>query len=169
LLHPEHHVTLALDNPVVSQSQRARQARTFRWLLVLGAASSIAIGIWGVLWVDILERALGFDVDDSAAAFNGLARLFGGAMLTLGLGYALAAAQPHRSRSLLVVLFVAPLVTAVTVIVGAARDEIAGGQGAGFAAFYITYSLLFFRTYPRLEEAPKEAVPPADPSPPPVT
>lgn len=152
----------------MSETQRARQARTFRWLLVLGAAVSIAIGIWGVLWVDILERALGFKVDDSAA-FNGLARLFGGLMLTVGLGYALAAAQPHRSRSLLVVLFVAPLALAVTVIVGAARGEIASARGAGFAAFYVAYSLLFFRTYPRLEDAPKDAGPPAEPAEPPVT
>jgi hypothetical protein len=155
----------------VSEAQRARQARTFRWLLVLGAAVSIAIGIWGVVWVDILERAMGFEVDESAPAFNALARLFGTAMLTIGLGYALAAAQPHRSRSLLVVLFVAPLAIAVALIVGAARHEISSARGAGFAAFYVAYSLLFFRAYPRLEEAPpkEDASPPGEPSPPPVT
>lgn len=161
-----HSVTLALDNPFVSEAQRATRQRTFRLLLVLGAASSIAVGVWGVFWIDMLERVLGLEISASTPAFDALGRMYGGVMLSLGLGYALAAAQPHRSRSLLVVLFAAPLAIGVVVIAGAARGEIMAGRGAGFAAFNIVYCLLFFRSYPRLEIPPKEEAPPTDyPSP----
>lgn len=137
------------------------QERTFRLVLVLGAAASVAVGVWGVFWTDMLERVLGLEVPAAASAFDAIGRMYGGAMLALGLGYALAAAQPHRARSLLVVLFAAPLIIGVVVIAGTARGEIQTGRGAGFAAFNIFYCLLFFRFYPRLEAPPEEEPPPA--------
>ena len=138
--------------------------RGFRALLVLGAVVSVAIGVWGLLWTPMLESVLGFRVPDRAL---GLARVFGGVMLAVGIGYALAAAQPQRNRSLLVPLFAVPAVTAVTVIAGTARGEIAGGQGVVYAIYNAAYCLLYFRMYPRVPDAP--ATPPPPPDQPPGT
>lgn len=130
-------------------SEPKRPAETgFRALLVLGAVVSIAIGVWGLVWVGMLEAILGFDVPKRAW---GLGRVFGGVMLAVGLGYALAAAQPHRSRSLLVLLLAVPAITGVTVIAGTARGEIDAGQGIVFAVYNLAYCLLYFRMYPRIE------------------
>ena len=56
-------------------------------------------------------------------------------MLAVGVGYALAAAQPQRSRGLLVPLFLVPLVNAFTTIAGWPANEIQGGKGIAFAVF----------------------------------
>lgn len=134
----------------------ARRTRLFRLTLGIGAASSIAIGLWGVFWTRMLESVLGLVVPASVAGFDALGRMYGGVMLVLGLGYALSAAQPHRSRSLLAMLFAAPLITGAVVIAGAARGEIRGWHGAIFATYNIAYCLFFFRTYPRVEQAVPE-------------
>jgi hypothetical protein len=144
--------------------------RGFRILLVLGAVVSVAIGVWGLVWTGMLISSLGFDLPRRALpAFSGLGRLFGAVMVAVGIAYALAAAQPHRSRSLLVPLFVVPAVTGVAAIAAAARGEIAGGRGAVFAIYNIAYCLLYFRVYPRLagSEAPAPPKPPAAPAAPP--
>lgn len=135
--------------------------RGFTALLVLGAVVSIAIGVWGLVWSGMLESVLGFDVPKRAL---GLSRMFGGVMIAVGIGYALAAAQPHRSRSLLVPLFLVPAITAVTVIAGTARGEISGGQGVVFVIYNLAYCFLYFRMYPRVM-APESAMPTTDPPP----
>ena len=98
----------------------------------------------------MLETVLGLRVDIVTPAFNGLARLYGGVMLVVGVGYALAAAQPQRNRGLLVPLFLVPFVTGVMVIAGMARQEVSGGRGAFFAAYNFAFCLFYFRLYPRL-------------------
>ncbi len=132
---------------------------SFRLLLMLGALISVIVGIWGVVWTEMLERVLGIEIAPGQA---GAAYLYGGVMLVVGLGYALAAAQPQRSRSLLVVLLFVPLITAMVTIAGVTRSEITGGKGIGFAVFELAYCLMYFRLYPRVEQettAPK--APPA--------
>ncbi len=109
----------------------------------------------------MLESVLGIEfVSDTP----GVARLYGGVMLAIGLAYALAAAQPQRSRSMLVVLLVVPLITAMVTIAGVSRDEISGGKGIGFAVFELLYCLMYFRLYPRVEaESPSSRSSPEDP------
>jgi hypothetical protein len=121
---------------------------SFRLLLLAGAVVSVAIGVWGVIWTQMLETVLGIEVARGSA---GTAYLYGGVMLVVGLGYGLAAAQPQRSRSLLVVLLFVPLITAMVTIAGVSRDEITGGKGIGFAVFELAYCLMYFRLYPRVE------------------
>ena len=121
----------------------------FRLLLLVGAVVSIAIGVWGVIWTQMLETVLGLELGPGSA---GVARLYGGVMLAIGLAYGLAAAQPHRSRSMLVLLLVVPLITAMVTIAGVSRDEISGGKGIGFAVFELAYCLMYFRLYPRVAE-----------------
>ncbi len=137
--------------------KRSNEA-SFRLLLVVGAVISVIIGVWGVVWTDMLENVLGIEI---AAGAAGTAYLYGGVMLVVGLGYALAAAQPQRSRSLLVVLLFVPLMTAMVTIAGVSRDEIKGARGIGFAVFELAYCLMYFRLYPRVErETPKPKTPP---------
>lgn len=104
----------------------------------------------------MLETVLGIEFASDAA---GVGRLYGGVMLAVGLAYALAAAQPQRSRSMLVVLLVVPLVTAMVTIAGVSRDEISSGKGIGFAVFELLYCLMYFRLYPRVEESSRPASP----------
>ncbi|MGH2758427.1 MAG: hypothetical protein ACRDKJ_02580 [Actinomycetota bacterium] len=131
-------------------SARTRTTGSFRLLLFVGAAVSVAIGVWGVVWTGMLETVLGLRTDIVTPAFSALARLYGGVMLVIGVGYALAAAQPQRNRGLLVPLFLVPFITAVMMIAGTARQEISGGRGAFFTAYNFAYCLLYFRLYPRL-------------------
>src|SRR5688572_11328908 len=145
-------VTLAVDNRVVIEQPRPKRETGFRWLLALQALISIATGIWGIVWIDMLETVFGLQAPGDAAGFDALARLYGAAMLALGLGYALAAAQPHGSRGLLAVLFMAPILTAVVIIAGVARGEISAARGVVFTIYLVAYCFLFFRTYPRLDE-----------------
>lgn len=119
----------------------------FRALLVLGAVVSIAIGVWGLVWQGMLDDVLGLKIAKNS---HGVARLFGAVMLAVGIGYALAAAQPQRSRSLLVQLFAVPGIMAIAVIAGTARGEIKGAQGVVFAIYNLAYCLLYFRVYPRI-------------------
>ncbi len=139
----------------------------FRWILVLGAIVSIVIAVWGLVWTSMLEGVLGVKLPARAAAgAYGLARLYGATMLAIGIGYALAAAQPHRSRSLLVPLFVVPAVTAIAMIAGISRGEIRGGQGTVFIVYNLAYALLYFRLYPRVPPE-REAAAPRSPQAPP--
>lgn len=124
---------------------------------MVGAVVSVAVGVWGVVWTSMLGTVLGLEADAPAPAFHGLARLFGGVMIVVGVGYALAAAQPQRNRGLLVPLFGVPFVLGVMVIAGTARDEVNGVKGALFAAYNFAYCLLYFRLYPRLEAGGVEA------------
>jgi hypothetical protein len=135
----------------------------FRLVLFVGAVVSIAIAVWALVWTGMLQTVLGFDVPKRAA---GVTRLFGGVMLAVGVGYALAAAQPQRSRSLLVPLFVVPLVNAFTTIAGVSRNEIQGGKGIAFAVFNLGYCLFYFRMYPRVVPEPAAPkLPPDTPKP----
>jgi hypothetical protein len=144
------------------KSKRSSEG-SFRLLLVVGAVVSVIIGVWGVVWTDMLENVLGIEI---AAGSAGTAYLYGGVMLVVGLGYALAAAQLQRSRSLLVILLFVPLITAMTTIAGVSRDEIKG-RGIGFAVFELAYCLMYFRLYPRVErETPKPKASPGDAEPP---
>jgi hypothetical protein len=143
------------------KTKRSSEA-SFRLLLVLGAVVSVIIGIWGVVWTDMLENVLGITIASQAAA---TAYLYGGVMLVVGLGYGLAAAQPQRSRSLLVVLLFVPLVTAMVTIAGVTRNEISGGKGIGFAVFELAYCLMYFRLYPRVDR-PESSSPSTEPPPP---
>jgi hypothetical protein len=123
----------------------------FRLILLAGAVVSVAIGVWGVLWTQMLNTILGLDVVSPGAA-----RMYGAVMLAVGVGYALAAAQPQRNRGLLVPLFLVPMMQALVGISAVARDEVKTGRGIGFAIFNIAFCLLYFRLYPRVEaEAPK--------------
>jgi hypothetical protein len=126
----------------------------FRLILLVGAVVSVAIGIWGFLWTTMLETILGLDV-----TYPGAARMYGGVMLAVGVGYALAAAQPQRNRGLLVPLFLVPLLGAIVAVSGVARDEIQTGKGVGFAIFNLAYCLLYFRLYPRVPEVETPVVP----------
>jgi len=120
-----------------------KRERAFRALLVLGAAISVAIGVWAI--VGDLHSVLG------TASSPALARMYGAAMLALGVGYAIAATQPHGYRGLLVVLFVAPAITAIVQVANLARGDVPAGRGLAFAIFDFAYCLLFFRTYPRMK------------------
>jgi hypothetical protein len=131
-------------------STRRTSTASFRLLLVVGAAVSIAVGVWGVVWTRMLDTVLGLRTIGAEPGFDGLARLFGGVMLAVGIGYALAAAQPQRNRSLLVPLFLVPFALGVMTVAGAAREEIQTGKGIGFALYNIAYCLLYFRLYPRV-------------------
>ena len=126
----------------------------FRLVLIVGAVVSIAIAVWALVWTGMLETILGLDVPKRSL---GVVRLFGGVMLAVGIGYALAAAQPQRSRSLLVPLFVVPFVTAITTIAGVSREEISTGKGIAFAVFNLAYCLFYFRMYPRVTGAESAA------------
>ena len=109
----------------------------FRALLVLGAAVSIAVGVWMII-----------------AGVHGapaLARLYAAVTLALGVGYAIGASQPHGGRGLLVVLFVAPALTGVVLVASVARGEIGSFRGVAMAAAAFAYCLLYFRTYPRMK------------------
>ena len=135
----------------------------FRLVLFVGAVVSVAIAVWALVWTGMLHTILGFDVPKRA---YGITRLFGGVMLAVGVGYALAAAQPQRSRGLLVPLFIVPLVNAFTTIAGVSRNEIQGGKGIAFAVFNLAFCLFFFRMYPRVvPEPPAPKLPPDAPKP----
>jgi hypothetical protein len=130
----------------------------FRLVLVVGAVVSIAIAVWALVWTGMLQTVLGFDIPKRSL---GITRMFGGVMLAVGVGYALAAAQPQRSRGLLVPLFIVPMVSALTTIAGVSRNEIQGGKGIAFAVFELAYCLFFFRVYPRVvPEPPGPKLPP---------
>lgn len=130
----------------------------FRVVLVVGAVVSIAIAVWALVWTGMLQTVLGLDVPKRSL---GVVRLFGGVMLAVGVGYALAAAQPQRSRGLLVPLFLVPMVSAFTTIAGVSRDEVHGAKGIAFAVFELGYCLFFFRVYPRVvPEQPGPKLPP---------
>jgi len=129
------------DTAGVKPAGRSRRESAFRALLVLGAAVSIAVGVWAI--VGDIHGVLG------TAASPGLARMYGATMLALGIGYAIAAAQPHTYRGLLVVLFAAPAITAIVQIANLARGDIPAGRGLAFAIYDFAYCLLYFRTYPR--------------------
>jgi hypothetical protein len=121
-----------------------KRERAFRVLLVLGAAVSVAIGVWVI--VGDIGGVLGAV---SSPGLSALARMYGAAMLALGVGYAIAAAQPHTYRGLLVVLFAAPAITGIVQIANLARGDIPAGRGLAFAIYDFAYCLLYFRTYPR--------------------
>lgn len=137
-----------------------RKEAAFRALLVLGAAVSVAIGVWA-----ILGNVHSVIAKDSTAAstseFVAVARMFGAAMLALGVGYAIAALQPHAHRGLLVVLFAAPAITGIVQIANVARGEIPFGRGLAFAIYDFAYCLLYFRTYPRVSPLHSEQGPAA--------
>ncbi len=118
-----------------------KRERAFRVLLVLGAAVSVAVGVWAI--VGDISGTLGI------ATSPALARMYGAVMLSLGIGYAIAATQPHTYRGLLVVLFAAPAITGVVQIANLARGDIPAGRGLAFAIYDFAYCLLYFRTYPR--------------------
>ena len=138
-----------------------RRETAFRALLVLGAAVSIAIGVWAIAATGSVQNTLAKVSASPTPEFAALSRMYGAAMLALGIGYAIAAAHPHGHRSLLVVLFAAPALTGVVQIANIARGEIPAGRGIAFAVYDIAYCLLYFRTYPRVEEPP--APPPIQP------
>jgi hypothetical protein len=111
-----------------------RRETGFRALLVLGAAAFIAVGVWLMI-----------------AGPSATARLYAASMLALGLGYAVAAAQPHGGRGLLLVLFVAPALSGMVLVASVARGEFPGGRGIALAVAAFAYCLLYFRTYPRMK------------------
>jgi putative effector of murein hydrolase LrgA (UPF0299 family) len=138
-----------------------RQERGLRTLLVLQAVVSTAIGMWGIFWSQLLESFLGLRVP--ASSF-GLARLFGAAMLGIAVAYALAAAQPHRSRGFLVPLFLVPLVMGIAMIVNVAQGDVAHSvRSVIFAVYSIAYCLLYFRVYPRVVDVSDAVRPPDQP------
>lgn len=129
-----------------------RRETAFRALLVLGAAVSVAIGVWAL--VGNVHSVLAKQSGTAAPEFVALARMYGAAMLALGVGYAIAAAHPHGHRGLLVVLFAAPAITGIVQIANIARGEIPAGRGIAFAVYDFAYCLLYFRTYPRVDQPP---------------
>jgi hypothetical protein len=104
----------------------------------------------------MLDAVLGLRTIGAEPGFSGLARLFGAVMVAAGIGYALAAAQPQRNRSLLVTLFLVPFALGVMAVASVARDEMRTGQGVGFALYNFSYCLMYFRLYPRVPEASAE-------------
>jgi hypothetical protein len=135
---------------------RSRAGR-FRLVLLVGAVVSAAVGMWGVFWSAVLIRVFGYEVGDASPGFDALGRMYGGLMVMVAVGYAIAVAQPERRRSLLAVLFMAPLASAVMLVAGVARGEIRTGQGVAWVVFYLAYCLVFFRLYPRVRgPAPSE-------------
>jgi len=136
------------DNARVNE----RQERGLRVLLALQAVVCTAVGVWGAFLTPILSGVLGLKLPPGG---DGIAHLFGATMLAFAVGYALAAAQPHRSRGFLVPLFVLPLIIAVAMIVNIAQHEVEHTVRAGiFAAYNFAYCLLYFRVYPRVPDAP---------------
>jgi len=136
------------DNARVNE----RQERGLRILLALQAVVCTAIGVWGAFLTPILRDVLGLKLP---AGSDGIAHLLGAVMLAFAVGYALAAAQPHRSRGILVPLFLLPLVLAVGMIVNVAQHEVEHTVRAViFAIYNLVYCLLYFRFYPRVSDAP---------------
>jgi hypothetical protein len=115
---------------------------------------SVAIGVWAIAGTGGVQNVLAIRTTGPTPEFAALARMYGAAMLALGVGYAIAAAQPHGHRGLLVVLFAAPAITGIVQIANIARGEIPAGRGIAFAVYDFAYCLLYFRTYPRVEEPP---------------
>ena len=131
--------------------------RGFRALLSLGALVSVAIGVWGLVWAQMLSNVLGIKAPPSSW---GMARLFGAAMVALAVGYALAAYEPHRTRGLLVPLFIVPVAMGVVMVVNIAKGDVDHSVRATvFAVYNFAFSLLYFRTYPRIDVPPKPALP----------
>jgi len=140
---------------------RDRQERGLRVLLVLQAIVSTAIGVWGVFWAQMLTNVLGLN---TPAGSSGLARVFGAVMLGLAVAYALAAAQPHRNRGLLVPLFLVPFALGVAMIANVARGDVQHNVRAViFAIYNAAYCLLYFRVYPRIEASDGATKPPEAP------
>lgn len=135
-------------------AKRSRPEGAFRLLLLGGAVVSAALGVWGVVWTSMLSSVIGLEFVEGSGSVAGL---YGGVMLAISLAYFLAAVQPQRSRSMLVVLLVVPLITAMVTIAGVSRDEITGGRGIGFALFELAYCLMYFRLYPRVGSSEGEA------------
>lgn len=119
----------------------------FRALLILGAVTTTILAVWALVWTSALGDVLGLRQVGRAL---GMSRMYGAALVAIAVCYALAAAQPQRSRSLLVPLFVFPIATALAVIAGLARGEIRAGQGIAFVAYNLAYGFLYFRLYPRV-------------------
>ena len=121
----------------MTRQPASRRETAFRGLLVLGAAVSIAVGVF--LMIGGVHGA------------PALTRLYAAALLALGLGYALAASQPHGARGLMVVLFIAPALSGVVLVASVARGEIPSVRGIAMAVAAFAYCLLYFRTYPRMK------------------
>jgi hypothetical protein len=121
---------------------------------VLGAAVSIAIGVWAIAGTGGVQNTLAKVSAAPTPEFAALSRMYGATMLALSVGYAIAAAQPHGHRGLLVVLFAAPAITGIVQIANIARGEMPVGRGLAFAIYDFAYCLLYFRTYPRVEQPP---------------
>lgn len=131
----------------------------FRGLLAIGALVTAVLGIWGLFFSGALHAALGPRVDATADGFVGVSRLLGALSLGVAVGYAVASLHPRRHRGVLVVGFTVPLLLALAAVIAAAKDEIAPGRGAVFAALNLAYVLLYFRLYPKPEAAREAARP----------
>lgn len=138
-------------------------AGRFRLVLILGAAVHGVLGAIGILSPGVLEAAIGAEVEILTPGFDALARLYGGILVAVTVGYVVAVAQPQRS--LLAVLFAVPLMSAVMTIAATALDEVSRVRGAVWAAFYLLYCLVFIRLYPRVEPSPSEEPEPGGLSP----
>lgn len=121
----------------------------FRLVLLAGALISIGTALPSMFAPGILQSALGLKVDPDLAGFAALARLYGGVVLAVGIGYLIAAVDPARQRGLLVVLFAVPLTDFVFAVAGVVADDLSRPKGAAFAALDLVYCLLYVRLYPR--------------------
>ncbi len=144
----------------------------FRVLLAAGAVISLGLAIWGLFGGGFIHGTLGLTVERDAPGFIGLSRLYGAVMLSMGLGYVLAAAHPMRNRGLLVVLFAQPMIGAIVFIVGTALEDFGTVNGTVLATLSMAYCLLYFRLYPRpistllsADDEQEEPPPPGPPDP----
>jgi hypothetical protein len=137
-----------------------RNPKPFRLLLLIGAVISFGTALPAMFAVGILKSSLGLQVAAGSPGFTALARLYGGIVFAVGVGFLLAAIDPIRHRGLLIVLFLVPLSDLLFTVAGVATNEISRPKGAVFAALDLAYCLLYFRLFPRADEpAPRDEDP----------
>lgn len=144
--------------------QRSDDAATrgFRLLLVAGIVMSFGTAVLALFAQGIFVSTLGLKVSASSTGFDAIARLYGGVVLSLGVGYVLAAIDPLRHRGLLVVLFLVPVSNLIFMIAEVAAGEMSRPKGSLLAALSLAYSLLYFRLYPKPDRAREPGATPPD-------
>lgn len=136
----------------------------FRLLLALGAILAVAGGLLGLLAGPTLDSWLGLKGAPSPG-FLAIARMFGAMSVAVASGYLLAAIDPSRQRSLLVVLLAAPLAMMLATLIGVIGGDLSSVRGSALTVFDLAYCLVYVRLYPRAAfraaQSPELTTPPA--------
>jgi hypothetical protein len=121
----------------------------FRLLLALGAAVSIVAALVALLSPAALNSWLGLK-GANPASFVAVARMLGTQSLAVGVAYLLAAIDPARQRSLLVVLLLVPIGQMLAALVTVVGGDMSAVKGSALSVFDLAYVLAYVRLYPRI-------------------